>query len=578
MEVKGEIYRVSGPVVTAIGLDAKMYDLCKVGDQGLMGEVIQIVGEKTIIQVYEETGGVKPGEPVITTGMSLAVELGPGLLSSIYDGVQRPLHVLLERTGGFIGRGVTADGLDHQKLWEFKPVAKKGDFIAGGQVFGVVQETVNIEHKIMMPPDKSGTIADIKSGNFTVLDTVCTLTDGTELQMMHRWPVRRPRPVKKKLTPSRPLVTGQRILDGFFPVAKGGTAAIPGPFGSGKTVTQQQLSKWSDTEIVVYVGCGERGNEMADVLWDFPHLEDPQTGRPLMERTILVANTSNMPVAAREASVYTGITLAEYYRDMGYDVSLMADSTSRWAEAMREISSRLEEMPGEEGYPAYLSARLAEFYERAGVAKTLCGEEGSVTAIGAVSPPGGDFSEPVTQNTLRIVKVFWALDAKLSQRRHFPAINWLTSYSLYKEILDPWFDANVAPDFVAMRERAMDMLQVESELQEIVQLVGSDSLPDEQQLLLEVTRLVREVFLQQNAFHPIDTYSPFTKQYALMKAIMKFGDMANDALKSGALVSQIVKLDSKNDLPKIRFEENFEANMNTVLAKMDKEFAALGGK
>ena len=578
MEVKGEIYRVSGPVVTAIGLDAKMYDLCKVGNQGLMGEVIQIVGDKTIIQVYEETGGVRPGEPVITTGMSLAVELGPGLLSSIYDGVQRPLHVLLERTGGFIGRGVTADGLDHQKLWEFKPVAKKGDFVNGGQVFGVVQETVNIEHKIMMPPDKSGTIADIKSGSFTVLDTVCTLTDGTELQMMHRWPVRRPRPVKKKLTPSRPLVTGQRILDGFFPVAKGGTAAIPGPFGSGKTVTQQQLSKWSDTEIVVYVGCGERGNEMADVLWDFPHLEDPQTGRPLMERTILVANTSNMPVAAREASVYTGITLAEYYRDMGYDVSLMADSTSRWAEAMREISSRLEEMPGEEGYPAYLSARLAEFYERAGVAQTLCGEEGSVTAIGAVSPPGGDFSEPVTQNTLRIVKVFWALDAKLSQRRHFPAINWLTSYSLYKEILDPWFDANVAPDFVAMRERAMDMLQVESELQEIVQLVGSDSLPDEQQLLLEVTRLVREVFLQQNAFHPIDTYSPFTKQYALMKAIMKFGDMANDALKSGALVSQIVKLDSKNDLPKIRFEENFEANMDTVLAKMDKEFAALGGK
>jgi len=578
VEVKGEIYRVSGPVVTAIGLDAKMYDLCKVGNQGLMGEVIQIVGEKTIIQVYEETGGVQPGEPVITTGMSLAVELGPGLLSSIYDGVQRPLHVLLERTGGFIGRGVTADGLDHQKIWEFKPVAKKGDFIAGGQVFGVVQETVNIEHKIMMPPDKSGTIADIKSGNFTVLDTVCTLTDGTELQMMHRWPVRRPRPVKKKLTPSRPLVTGQRILDGFFPVAKGGTAAIPGPFGSGKTVTQQQLSKWSDTEIVVYVGCGERGNEMADVLWDFPHLEDPQTGRPLMERTILVANTSNMPVAAREASVYTGITLAEYYRDMGYDVSLMADSTSRWAEAMREISSRLEEMPGEEGYPAYLSARLAEFYERAGVALTLSGVEGSVTAIGAVSPPGGDFSEPVTQNTLRIVKVFWALDAKLSQRRHFPAINWLTSYSLYKEILDPWFDANVAPDFVTMRERAMDMLQVESELQEIVQLVGSDSLPDEQQLLLEVTRMVREVFLQQNAFHPIDTYSPFTKQYALMKAIMKFGDMANDALKSGALVSQIVKLDSKNDLPKIRFEENFEANMNTVLAKMDKEFAALGGK
>jgi len=578
VEVKGEIYRVSGPVVTAIGLNAKMYDLCKVGDQGLMGEVIQIVGDKTIIQVYEETGGVRPGEPCLTTGMSLAVELGPGLLSSIYDGVQRPLHVLLERTGGFIGRGVTADGLDHQKLWEFKPVAKKGDFIKSGEVIGVVQETVNIEHKIMMPPDKSGTIADIKSGSFTVLDTVCTLTDGTELQMMHRWPVRRPRPVKKKLTPSRPLVTGQRVLDGLFPVAKGGTAAIPGPFGSGKTVTQQQLSKWSDTDIVVYVGCGERGNEMADVLWDFPRLEDPQTGRPLMERTILVANTSNMPVAAREASVYTGITLAEYYRDMGYDVSVMADSTSRWAEAMREISSRLEEMPGEEGYPAYLSARLAEFYERSGVAETLSGEEGSITVIGAVSPPGGDFSEPVTQNTLRIVKVFWALDAKLSQRRHFPAINWLTSYSLYKEILDPWYEVNVATDYVAMRERAMDMLQTESELQEIVQLVGSDSLPEEQQMLLEVTRMIREFYLQQNAFHPIDTYSPYAKQYRMLQSIMKFGDMAFDALKSGSLVSQIVKLDSKNELPKIKFEDNFDANMNAILAKMDKEFAALGGK
>jgi V/A-type H+-transporting ATPase subunit A len=578
VEVKGEIFRVSGPVVTAIGLDAKMYDLCKVGNQGLMGEVIQIVNEKTIIQVYEETAGIRPGEPVITTGMSLAVELGPGLLSSIYDGVQRPLHVLLESSGGFIGRGITADGLDHKKLWEFKPVVKKGDSVKGGEVIGVVQETVNIEHKIMVPPDISGTVADIKSGSFTVVDTVCTLTDGTELQMMQRWPVRRPRPVRKKLTPSRPLVTGQRILDGLFPVAKGGTAAIPGPFGSGKTVTQQQLSKWSDTEIVVYVGCGERGNEMADVLWEFPELEDPQTGRPLMERTILVANTSNMPVAAREASVYTGMTLAEYYRDMGYDVSLMADSTSRWAEAMREISSRLEEMPGEEGYPAYLSARLAEFYERAGVAGTLCGEEGSITAIGAVSPPGGDFSEPVTQNTLRIVKVFWALDAKLSQRRHFPAINWLNSYSLYKETLDPWFEANVAPDYVSMRERAMDMLQVESELQEIVQLVGSDSLPDEQQLLLEVTRLIREIFLQQNAFHPIDTYSPFTKQYALMKAIMKYADMANDALKSGVLVSQLIKTEAKSDLAKIRFEDNFDANMAAVLTKMDKEFAALGGK
>jgi len=578
VEVKGEIYRVAGPVVTAIGLQAKMYDLVKVGNEGLMGEVIQIVGPKTIIQVYEETGGVKPGEKCVSTGMPLSVELGPGLLSSIYDGVQRPLHVLLEKMGSFIQRGVSADGLDHKRLWEFKPVVKKGDVVKGGDVIGVVQETVNIEHKIMVHPDISGTISEIKSGNFTVIDTICTLTDGKELQMMQKWPVRRPRPVTKKLLPTKPLVTGQRILDGLFPVAKGGTAAIPGPFGSGKTVTQQQLSKWSDTEIVVYVGCGERGNEMADVLHDFPELEDPQTGRPLMERTVLIANTSNMPVAAREASVYTGITIAEYYRDMGLDVSLMADSTSRWAEAMREISSRLEEMPGEEGYPAYLSARLAEFYERAGVAESLCGQTGSITVIGAVSPPGGDFSEPVTQNTLRIVKVFWALDAKLSQRRHFPAINWLTSYSLYKETLNDWFTSNVAADYVPLRERAMEMLQVESELQEIVQLVGSDALPEEQQLLLEITRMIREIFLQQNAFHPIDTYSPFSEQYRLMQSIMKFADAAQEALKLGVPVSEIVKIQSKDELPKVKFEENFDASMNAVMTKMDKEFASLRGE
>ncbi|AKJ39092.1 MULTISPECIES: ATP synthase subunit A [Methanosarcina] len=578
MEVKGEIYRVSGPVVTAIGLQAKMYDLVKVGNEGLMGEVIQILGPKTIIQVYEETAGIKPGEPCVSTGSSLSVELGPGLLSSIYDGVQRPLHVLLEKMGSFIQRGVSADGLDHKKLWDFKPIVKKGDSVKGGDVIGVVQETVNIEHKIMVPPDISGTISDIKSGNFTVVDTICTLTDGTELQMMQRWPVRRPRPVKAKLTPTRPLVTGMRILDGLFPVAKGGTAAIPGPFGSGKTVTQQSLAKWSDTEIVVYIGCGERGNEMADVLSEFPELEDPQTGRPLMERTVLIANTSNMPVAAREASVYTGITIAEYYRDMGLDVSLMADSTSRWAEAMREISSRLEEMPGEEGYPAYLSARLAEFYERAGVAESLCGETGSITVIGAVSPPGGDFSEPVTQNTLRIVKVFWALDAKLSQRRHFPAINWLNSYSLYKDSLNDWFADNVAPDYVPLRERAMEMLQTESELQEIVQLVGSDALPDDQQLLLEITRMLREIFLQQNAFHPVDAYSPFDQQYKILKAIMKWGDAAMDALKSGVPVTEIIKLESKNVLAKVKYEEKFDESMNAVLAQMDKEFASLRGR
>lgn len=578
MEVKGEIYRVSGPVVTAIGLQAKMYDLVKVGNEGLMGEVIQILGPKTIIQVYEETAGIKPGEPCVSTGSSLSVELGPGLLSSIYDGVQRPLHVLLEKMGSFIQRGVSADGLDHKKLWDFKPIVKKGDSVKGGDVIGVVQETVNIEHKIMVPPDISGTISDIKSGNFTVVDTICTLTNGTELQMMQRWPVRRPRPVKAKLTPTRPLVTGMRILDGLFPVAKGGTAAIPGPFGSGKTVTQQSLAKWSDTEIVVYIGCGERGNEMADVLSEFPELEDPQTGRPLMERTVLIANTSNMPVAAREASVYTGITIAEYYRDMGLDVSLMADSTSRWAEAMREISSRLEEMPGEEGYPAYLSARLAEFYERAGVAESLCGETGSITVIGAVSPPGGDFSEPVTQNTLRIVKVFWALDAKLSQRRHFPAINWLNSYSLYKDSLNDWFADNVAPDYVPLRERAMEMLQTESELQEIVQLVGSDALPDDQQLLLEITRMLREIFLQQNAFHPVDAYSPFDQQYKILKAIMKWGDAAMDALKSGVPVTEIIKLESKNVLAKVKYEEKFDESMNAVLAQMDKEFASLRGR
>jgi len=578
VEVKGEIYRVAGPVVTAIGLQAKMYDLVKVGDEGLMGEVIQIRGEKTVIQVYEETAGVKPGEPCESTGMSLAVELGPGLLTSIYDGVQRPLHVLLAKMGNFIQRGVSADGLDHEKLWEFKPVVKAGDAVKGGEVIGVVQETVNLEHKIMVPPTISGTVAEIKSGNFTVMDVVCTLTDGTELKMMQRWPVRIPRPVAKKLTPEKPLVTGQRILDGLFPVAKGGTAAIPGPFGSGKTVTQQQLAKWSDTEIVVYIGCGERGNEMADVLNDFPNLEDPQTGRPLMERTVLIANTSNMPVAAREASVYTGITIAEYFRDMGFDVSLMADSTSRWAEAMREISSRLEEMPGEEGYPAYLAARLAEFYERSGVAVSLCGEKGSITVIGAVSPPGGDFTEPVTQNTLRIVKVFWALDSKLSQRRHFPAINWLNSYSLYKEGLSDWFADNVAPDWVDLREKAMDMLQVESELQEIVQLVGSDALPEDQQLLLEITRLIREVFLQQNAFHPIDTYSPFAEQYKTMQAIMKFGDAANEALAAGVPMSEILKSEAKDELAKVKYEEDFDGSLNAVLAKMDKEFAALGGR
>jgi V/A-type H+-transporting ATPase subunit A len=575
--MKGEIYRVAGPVVTIMGIKPKMYDVVHIGHEGLMGEVIRIQRDKATVQVYEDTSGIKPGEPVVNTGKSLSVELGPGLLESIYDGIQRPLKVLQEKMGDFIDRGVTANGLDREKVWEFKPVVLIGDFVKGGAVIGTVQETMNIEHKIMVPPTVSGTVEEIKSGKFKVDETVCVLTDGTEISMMQKWPVRMPRPVEKKFIPNRPLITGQRILDGLFPVAKGGTAAIPGPFGSGKTVTQQQLAKWSDTDIVVYIGCGERGNEMADVLNEFPELQDPQTGRPLMERTVLIANTSNMPVAAREASVYTGITIAEYYRDMGYDVSLMADSSSRWAEAMREISSRLEEMPGEEGYPAYLSARLSEFYERAGLVKSLAGEEGSITVIGAVSPPGGDFSEPVTQNTLRIVKVFWALDAKLAQRRHFPSIDWLTSYSLYTKGLSGWFAENVAPDWVPLRDHAMELLQQESELQEIVQLVGSDALPEDQQLILEICRMLREYFLQQNAFHPVDTYCPFDKQYKLLKAISKYSDMAQASLEAGIPMKDILSIESKDELAKVKFEEDFEGALNVVMEKMDKEFAALGG-
>jgi len=574
--MKGTVYRIAGPVVTVIDVPTKMYDVVKVGKEGLMGEVIGIEGAKSTVQVYEDTSGIAPGEPVENTSMSLSVELGPGLLTSVYDGIQRPLPVLLEKMGDFIERGVTAPGLDREKKWEFKPTVTKGTKVAGGDLIGTVQET-HIEHRIMVPPNISGVIDEIKSGSFTVAACVCKLTDGTELTLMQKWPVRKPRPVRKKLMPDTPLITGQRILDGLFPVAKGGTAAIPGPFGSGKTVTQQQLAKWSDTEIVVYIGCGERGNEMADVLNEFPELEDPKTGEPLMERTILIANTSNMPVAAREASVYTGITIAEYFRDMGYDVSLMADSTSRWAEAMREISSRLEEMPGEEGYPAYLAARLSEFYERAGSVETLSGAKGSVTVIGAVSPPGGDFSEPVTQNTLRIVKVFWALDSKLSQRRHFPSINWLESYSLYTDALADWYNEHVSPDWPMLRSDAMEILQKESELQEIVQLVGSDALPEDQQLTLEVARMIREYFLQQNAYHDVDTFCEMDKQYKLMKAIMKYSDLANTALEGGAELEDITSVKSKDDLSKIKFEKEFEEKLNTVLSAMDKEFDAIRG-
>jgi len=503
------------------------------------------------------------------------VELGPGLLTSIYDGIQRPLEVLVDKMGNFIERGVSAPGLSHEKKWEFVPTVKAGDAVKAGDILGTVQET-NIVHKVMVPPNaKGGKVKKIVGGSFTVDETICTLEDGTEIVMLQRWPVRVPRPVKQKLNPDIPLITGQRILDGLFPIAKGGTAAIPGPFGSGKTVTQQQLAKWSDAEIVVYIGCGERGNEMTEVLTEFPELEDPKTGRPLMERTVLIANTSNMPVAAREASVYTGITIAEYFRDMGYDVSLMADSTSRWAEAMREISSRLEEMPGEEGYPAYLAARLSEFYERAGRVITLNGAGGSVSVIGAVSPPGGDFSEPVTQNTLRIVKVFWALDAKLSQRRHFPAINWLNSYSLYLDALNEWYDREVSPEWNPLRAWAMGVLQKEAELQEIVQLVGSDALPDEEQVTIEVARMIREIFLQQNAYDAVDTYCPMSKQYDMMKAIKFYADLARTAQAGGATPQQVVGVKSKNELVQIKFIKDYEPVLAKIRKDMEAEFDAI---
>ena len=571
----GMLKRIAGPVVTAVGLDAHMYDVVKVGTEELMGEVIKIDGEAIIIQVYEDTTGLRPGEPVSNTGLSLAVELGPGLLTSIYDGIQRPLEVLVDKMGSFIERGVSAPGIPRDKKWEFKPLAKAGDEVRPGTILGEVQET-NIVHRIMVPPNvKGGKLASIQGGSFTVDETIATLEDGTALQMMHRWPVRVPRPVTEKKNPTIPLITGQRILDGLFPIAKGGTAAIPGPFGSGKTVTQQQLAKWSDAEIVVYIGCGERGNEMTEVLTEFPSLEDPKSGKPLMERTILIANTSNMPVAAREASVYTGITIAEYFRDMGYDVSLMADSTSRWAEAMREISSRLEEMPGEEGYPAYLAARLSEFYERSGLVTTLAGGSGSVSVIGAVSPPGGDFSEPVTQNTLRIVKVFWALDAKLSQRRHFPAINWLNSYSLYLDTLGPWYDTEVSPEWNPLRSWAMEVLQKEAELQEIVQLVGSDALPETEQITIEVARLIREVFLQQNAYDAVDTFCEMKKQYDMMKAIRSYADQSYAAQAAGVSPTQIITIKAKNDLPQIKFVKDYEPMLDGILKAMESEFTTL---
>mgnify|MGYP001254026125 FL=1 len=574
MSDEGQIYRISGPVVTAIGIDARMYDMCRVGDEGLLGEVIELHGDKAVIQVYEDTSGIRPGEPVINTGDTLSVQLGPGLLTQIYDGIQRPLATLEEKMGVFITRGVDADGLDMEKKWEFTATVKKGDEVSEGDTIGTVQETETILHKVMVPPGKEGTVESISSGEFNVTETVCTLSDGSELAMMQRWPVRSPRPYIRKHAPNIPLVTGQRILDFLFPLAKGGTAGIPGPFGSGKTVAQQALAKWSDAQIVVYIGCGERGNEMTEVLTEFPKLIDPNTGLPLMNRTCMIANTSNMPVAAREASVYTGVTIAEFYRDMGYDVALMADSTSRWAEAMREISSRLEEMPGEEGYPAYLSSRLAEFYERSGRVETLGGDDGSISIIGAVSPPGGDISEPVSQGTLRIVKVFWGLDAGLARQRHFPAINWLQSYSLYPQSLDPWYRENIAADFPEVRTEISSLLQVEAELQEIVQLVGSDALPIDQQLTLEVARMIREYFLQQNAFHPVDTYSTLKLQYAMTKAILTFQEESKKAIAAGALLEDVVNVPARTTLMRARLEEGYLERMEELVGDMCSEIQA----
>ena len=552
----GKIIKVSGPLVIAEGMDeANVYDVVHVSNNKLIGEIIEMRGDRASIQVYEETTGIGPGDPVYTTGEPLSVELGPGLLEAMFDGIQRPLEPLRAIAGDFLSKGTEVKSLDREKKWHFTPAVKVGDKVVQGDVIGTVQETPIVLHKIMVPYGISGEVTDIKEGDFTVVDDVCILDGKIKLQMMQKWPVRKGRGYQKKLNPTVPLLTGQRVIDTFFPVSKGGTAAIPGPFGSGKTVVQHQLAKWADSEIVVYVGCGERGNEMTDVLMEFPEIIDPTTGESLMKRTVLIANTSNMPVAAREASIYTGITIAEYFRDMGYSVAIMADSTSRWAEALREMSGRLEEMPGEEGYPAYLSSRLAEFYERAG--KVVCygsdNREGAVTVIGAVSPPGGDISEPVSQATLRIVKVFWSLDYALSYKRHFPAINWLNSYSLYQTKIDEWMNENIDPEFAANRAKAMNLLQDETGLLEIVRLVGRDSLSEEDQLKLEATKSIREDFLQQNAFHEVDTFCSLAKQNKMLKLILNFFDQGKRALEQGVYLKDIEKMEVRNKIARAKY-------------------------
>lgn len=580
----GKIVKVSGPLVVAEGMDeANVYDVVKVSDNKLIGEIIEMRGDKASIQVYEETTGIGPGEPVYTTGEPLSVELGPGLVTAMFDGIQRPLESIRELAGDFLSRGVEMPALDRKKKWHFTPTAKVGQDVKPGDIIGTVQETAVVLHKIMVPVGVSGKVKSIKEGEFTVVDTVCTVEGNEEynIQMMQKWPVRKGRTYVKKLNPDEPLITGQRIIDTFFPVTKGGTSAVPGPFGSGKTVVQHQLAKWADAEIIVYVGCGERGNEMTDVLMEFPEIIDPKTGKSLMERTVLIANTSNMPVAAREASIYTGITIAEYFRDMGYSVAIMADSTSRWAEALREMSGRLEEMPGDEGYPAYLASRAAEFYERAGKVQCLGTDNriGALTVIGAVSPPGGDISEPVSQATLRIVKVFWGLDASLAYRRHFPAINWLNSYSLYQNKVDEWMDKNIDNDFSKDRIKAMALLQEESSLQEIVRLVGRDSLSEGDQLKLEVAKSIREDFLQQNAFHEQDTYASLAKQNLMLQMVLAFYDEGKRALEGGVYLNEILNLQVRDRIARAKYlSEDKIADIKDIIKELQNSIDELISK
>ena len=582
----GTIKKVAGPLVIAEGMrDANMFDVVRVSRQRLIGEIIEIHGDEASIQVYEETSGLGPGEPVESMDVPMSVELGPGLITSIYDGIQRPLDDIMKISGNNLKRGVEVASLKRDKKWEFVPVAKAGDEVEAGDVLGTVQETIVVQQKIMVPYGVKGTVKEIKAGTFTVEEVVAVIATekgDKELTMMQRWPVRKGRPYQKKLPPVKPLVTGQRVIDTFFPIAKGGVAAVPGPFGSGKTVIQHQLAKWAEADIVVYIGCGERGNEMTDVLNEFPELKDPKTGQSLMERTVLIANTSDMPVAAREASIYTGITIAEYFRDMGYSVALMADSTSRWAEALREMSGRLEEMPGEEGYPAYLGSRLAQFYERAGHVVSLGkeGREGALSVIGAVSPPGGDISEPVSQATLRIVKVFWGLDSALAYKRHFPAINWLTSYSLYVDNMANWFNEEVAADWMEDRQKMMTILQEEAELNEIVQMVGMDALSPTDRLKMEAARSIREDFLHQNSFHEIDTYTPLRKQYLMMKLVLAFYEKSVDALNKGADMNALIAMPVREKIGRYKYttDADIESEYKNVEEELDKEVAAAFGE